>query len=66
MGLLQSAMQCAPALCHISAVTCQVSGVTFQVSGVKIINIFLRQNGGASCWWVCYQWGLPRLVDKNT
>ena len=57
-----------PIMCHMSGVTCHVSGVTRQVSCVRcnmsgVMRIsssssFL-QNGGASRWKVCYQWGLP-------
>ena len=55
-------------ICHVSRVTCHVSHVTCHLSPVtcylkKIINIILRQRGGASWWRVCYQRGLPRLVS---
>ena len=40
---------------------CQVSSVTCQVSH----SFFLLQSCGASRWRVCYQWGLPRQVDKE-
>ena len=41
--------------CHMSHVRCQVSVARFFFS-------FFLQSGFASCWRVCYQWGLPRLV----
>ena len=40
----------------MSGVKCHMSGVTF---------FFLLQSCGASRWRVCYQWGLPRQVDKE-
>ena len=47
--------------CHMShATTCHdVSHVTCHVSHV----FFFRQSGEAYRWRVCYQWGLPRLVE---
>ena len=51
--------------CHMSHVTCHVSQVTCPVSHV-IIFIFFGQSGEAYRWRVCYQWGLPRLVFRNT
>ena len=50
--------------CHMSRVTCHVSRVTCQVSHVRCqMFFFFGQNGRASRWRVCYQRGLPRLVN---
>ena len=51
--------ECLPPSCHVSGVRCQVSCVTFSL---YFFLLFSGQSGGASCWRVCYHWGLPRLV----
>ena len=48
--------------CHVSRVKCQVSGVTCIFS---FFSLFFGQSGGASWWMVCYQPGLPRLVQQR-
>ena len=59
---------------HVSHVTCHVSHVPCPMSHVNYYIIFLfvlfiytfwgGQSGEASCWRVCYQRDLPRLVLK--
>ena len=53
--------------CHVSGVTCHVSHVTCHMSRVTchmyfFLSFFFWQGGEVYRWWVCYQWGLPRLV----
>ena len=54
--------------CHVSHVTCHVSCVTCHLYHVTChffsITKKIGQCGGASRWKVCYQRGLPRLVQK--
>ena len=58
-------------MCHVSRVTCHPSPVTCQKYYLNILikkkkhSKNIGQSGGASRWRVCYQRGLPRLVDKN-
>ena len=67
-------------MCHMSYVMCYVSRVTFHVSPVtchlsRVTNhmfffVFfslkkIGQSGGARRWRVCYQQGLPRVVERN-
>ena len=55
--------------CHMSRVTCHVSHVTCHMSRVTKKKKKLKKNGksgGASRWRVCYQRGLPRLVNVLT
>ena len=50
--------------CHISRFKCHMSHNKRRVSHVNL-NFRIKKkklNGGANCWRVCYQWGLPRLV----
>ena len=60
-----------PTMCHMSHVTCHVSHVRCQVSGVRchVWSVFsfsfFGQIAGASCWRVCHQRGLPRLVFND-
>ena len=42
-------------------VICHMLGVKCQVSRVKL---FFLQSAGAILWRVCYQQGLPRLVNR--
>ena len=49
--------------CHVSGVTCQVSCVTF--SFFLFFLLLFEGSGGTSCWRVCYQRGLPRLVFND-
>ena len=63
--------KCSPPItctCQISCVTCLVSHVTSKVAYVtcnlNYIYIYILQSGAASCWRVCYQQGLPCLVNR--
>ena len=47
--------------CHVSHVMCHMSHVACHVS-IYLFIYFFGQKGGAYCWRVCYQRGLPRLV----
>ena len=47
---------------HLSPVTCHVSRVTFHMS-FFYPEKKIGQSGEASRWRVCYQQGLPRLVN---
>ena len=47
----------------MSGVTCQVSPVTCQVSNVILFSSSFWQIGEACRWRVCYQRGLPHLVN---
>ena len=47
--------------CHISCGACHMSGVT---CNLYFIFIFFVQHGLVSGWRVCYQRGLPRLVNR--
>ena len=59
-------------ICHVSCVMCHVSHVTCHMSRLTChkFSLFLLilswQNGGASRWRVCYQWGLPHLDKEQT
>ena len=58
-----------PQTCHVSCVMCQVSRVTCHVSHVTchmshILFFFFGQSGEAYRWRVCFQRGLPRLVEQ--
>ena len=64
----QTVRECSPnttwhmscVICHVSYVTCHMSHVTCHMSFCLFL-FFFGQSGGASCWRVCYQRGLPRL-----
>ena len=46
--------------CHMSCVVCHVSCFRCHMSQIK--NKLTKIIGGATCWMVCYQRGIPRLV----
>ena len=49
--------------CQVSKVRCRESGVTCQTCKFIYINsFFLRQNGRASWWRLCYRWIISHIV----
>ena len=50
-------------MCHMSRVICHILNVTCHMSHV---NFFFLQSGEAYCWRVCFQRGLPRLVQEQS